>query len=95
MRYVPESRPAVHDPTVIVNAAVASFALTASVQPAASSAWMARMAFAGAVLTILLRRFTWGRPVRLLPKRRREMYGETTDGDPLDTALAGDATLFV
>jgi hypothetical protein len=85
------------DPTVIVNAIMASLALTScTLQPAVASAWMAKLAFTGAVLTMLLRRFTWGRPVRFLPHRRRDVqgYGEPAD-DVLDSVLANDSTLFV
>jgi hypothetical protein len=95
MRYAPEPGWAVRDPTVI--GTVASFALTSCVlQPVTASAWMAKLAFTGAVLTMLLRRFTWGRPIRFLSHRRRgtQGYGESGD-DVLDLVLSSDSALLV
>jgi hypothetical protein len=75
MTYEPEHKHAARSRTVLVNAVVASAAILALLEEHGAALqipknWLARISFAGAVLTILLRRFTYARPIRF---RRRSV----------------------
>lgn len=90
MTYELEYKHASRSRTVLVNGAVAAVSILALLEEHGTALqipknWLARITFAGAVLTILLRRFTYARPIRFRKSRvRRDVAVETDeDAEPL------------
>lgn len=78
--------------TMLVNGAVAVVAILSLLQEHGTALhipqdWMARIAFAGAVATMLLRRYTWSRPVRFRRRKPRHESWEESSGEQAPKAV--------
>lgn len=90
MTYSPEPKHAARSKTVLVNTAVAAVAVLSLLHEngtalAIPSEWLARISFAGAVLTIILRRCTYARPIHFRRRmKRKERWSDPAEPDVLD-----------